>query len=77
MKVAVSIPDAVFEAAERLAERRRCSRSSLYAQALERLLAVSDHEEVTARLDAIYDREPSEIVPVLRAAQERALSDPW
>ena len=77
MKVAVSIPDAVFEEAERLAERLQCSRSSLYAQALERLLAVSDHKEVTARLDAVYDREPSEIVPVLRAAQEGALSDPW
>ena len=77
MKVAVSIPDAVFEAAERLAEHRRCSRSSLYAQALERLLADADADEVTARLDAVYADEPSQIAPPLSAAQERALTDRW
>lgn len=77
MKVAVSIPDAVFEAAERLAERRRCSRSSLYAEALEHLLALEDSEEVTARLDAVYADEPSEISGELLEAQRRALSDPW
>ena len=49
VKVAVSIPEAVFEAAERVAERRRCSRSSLYTEALERLLAHEDSKEVTAR----------------------------
>lgn len=77
MKVAVSIPDTVFEAAERLAERRRCSRSSLYAEALERLLAHEDSEEVTARLNAVYSDETSHLVPELLDAQRRALADRW
>ena len=35
MKTAVSIPDAVFDAAERLAERLGLSRSELYARAID------------------------------------------
>lgn len=77
MKVAVSIPDSVFEAAEELAARRQCSRSSLYAQALERLLAEVDADEVTDRLDAVYADEPTELDPALRDAQARALAQPW
>ena len=77
MKVAVSIPDAVFEAAERLAERRRCSRSSLYAEALQRLIADEDSEAVTARLDAVYTDEPSHISDELLEAQRRALTERW
>ena len=77
MKIAVSIPDTVYEAAERLAARRRCSRSSLYAEALERLLAQEDSEEVTARLNAVYSEEPSQISDELLEAQGRALKERW
>ena len=77
MKVAVSIPDAVFEAAEELATHRRCSRSSLYAQALELLLAEANGDDVTARLDAVYAGEPSSLDPAMRAAQERTLTHSW
>lgn len=77
MKVAVSIPDAVFEAAEELAARRKCSRSSLYAQALERLLVDADADDVTARLDAVHTEEPSDFDPRLRDAQARALAESW
>lgn len=78
VKVAVSIPDAVFEAVERLAERRRCSRSSLYAEALQGLLAAAERSEITARLDDVYANQPSEIEPILAEAQERAVGrPPW
>ncbi len=77
VKVAVSIPDPVFNAAEELAARRQCSRSSLYVQALERLLAEADGDDVTARLDAVYAEEPSGLDPALRDAQARALAEPW
>jgi len=73
----VSIPDAVFEAAEELAARRRCSRSSLYAEALERLLVEADDDDVTARLDALYAEMSSGLDETLREAQADALSDPW
>lgn len=77
MKVAVSIPDAVFEAAEELAARRMCTRSNLYAEALERLLAEADGDEVTARLDAVYAEVSSGLDETLKEAQADALSDPW
>ena len=77
VKVAVSIPDPVFQAAEELAARRRCSRSSLYAQALELLLADAGGDDVTARLDALYAEQPSDVPGDVRAAQERALAERW
>ncbi|MDE0605444.1 MAG: ChpI protein [bacterium] len=77
MKVAVSIPDAVFEAAEQLAARRGCSRSNLYADALERLLAEAEDDNVTARLDAVYAEVSSGLDETLKQAQADALSDSW
>lgn len=77
VKVAVSIPDAVFEAVEELAARRRCSRSSLYAEALERLLADTDGDDVTARLDAVYAGLSSGLDETLKQAQADALSESW
>ena len=77
MKVAVSIPDSVFEAAEELAARRQCSRSSLYAQALERLLAETDADDVTARLDAVHAEDSLALDPALRDVQARTLTEPW
>ena len=61
----------------RLAERLRRSRSRLFANARERLPADTDSEAVTARLEAIYSEEPSQVSAPLRAAQARALSDRW
>ena len=39
MKTAVSVPDELFEAAERQAERTKKSRSQLYAEAIAEYLA--------------------------------------
>ncbi|WP_419946598.1 hypothetical protein [Candidatus Poriferisodalis sp.] len=36
-----------------------------------------DQDDITRRLNAIYEREPSELDPVLRELQARALSDEW
>lgn len=57
MKTAVSVPDDLFERAERLAARTGRSRSALYSEALAEYLERVDDEvdEVTAALDAIYD----------------------
>jgi metal-responsive CopG/Arc/MetJ family transcriptional regulator len=54
MKVAVSIPDPLFEAADQVARRRKLSRSRLYAAALELLLDAEDDNDITARLDRVY-----------------------
>ena len=55
MKTAVSLPDAVFERAERLATRLGKSRSELYRDALALYLAAHDDDEVTAAMDRVVD----------------------
>ena len=51
MKTAVSIPDDVFEDAERLVSRLQTSRSKLYARALAEFVARHDDDRVTALMD--------------------------
>lgn len=78
VKTAVSIPDDVFEAADRLARRRRISRSALYAEALQLVLAEhTGDDDVTAQLDAVYADVDSALDPGLEAAQADALSESW
>ncbi|MGA9278512.1 CopG family ribbon-helix-helix protein [Ilumatobacter sp.] len=77
-KPAVSIPDAIFDAADRLAGRRRVSRSELYAQALRKMLDDEDDLEITARLDDIYASGAIETEPVVADGQHRFLDqDSW
>jgi len=59
MKTAVSVPDTVFERAEKLARRMRKSRSQLYSDALSEYVARHDPATVTAALDALYEAEDS------------------
>lgn len=69
MKVAISLPDPLFAAAEQLARRLRVSRSQLYAQALEEYLARRQDSRVTERLDAVYAAGQEPVDPALAAAQ--------
>ncbi len=55
MKTAVSIPDDVFEEADRLARRLQTSRSQLYARALAEFVARHDDDRVTAAMDRAID----------------------
>jgi hypothetical protein len=57
VKTAVSVPDELFEAGERLAARLGWGRSQLYARALEAFLAQSAEDEVTTRLDEVHGSE--------------------
>ena len=52
MKIAVSIPDPIFDEAERLAKRLNTSRSELYARALGRFVADHAPDRVTEAMDA-------------------------
>ena len=54
MKTAISIPDDVFEAADRLARELGQSRSRLYAQAVREYLARHSADSVTEALDAVW-----------------------
>lgn len=55
MKVAVSIPDAVFAEAELLAKRLNASRSEIYARALDAYVGNHMPDRVTAALDAMAE----------------------
>ena len=75
MKVAISLPDPVFDAAEQLAGRMHVSRSQLYAQAIAEFLAKRQGSRVTEQLDAVYAVEPATVDPALASAHHRALDD--
>ena len=75
MKVAVSIPDPIFEAAERLAKQRRVPRSQLFAEALREYVTRHGTEAVTARLNEVYGAERSALEKPLVEAQRALLSD--
>ena len=75
MKIAISVPDTVFEAGEHLARQLGVSRSQLYSDALATYLSARGAEEVTARLNALYAAQPSQIEPALQRAQLKNLPD--
>ena len=78
MKVAISLPDPVFRAAETLARRLKKSRSELYAEAIAEFVGARGAEALTARLNAVYDKESSAIDPALKYAQlERLSREAW
>lgn len=54
MKTAISIPDEVFRKGERLAKRRKISRSELYAIALAELLAAEPKDDLTRAYDSAF-----------------------
>ena len=74
MKVAVSIPDRIFEAAEQLAKQRCIPRSQVFAEALAAYIEMRGGEAVTALLNEIYDLEASNVDEGLAKAQFDSLS---
>ncbi|MEM8994229.1 MAG: hypothetical protein AAGF23_05490 [Acidobacteriota bacterium] len=55
MKTAISIPDPIFESAERLAEKLEKSRSQLYSEAIAAYVARHDPSTLTERINAVCD----------------------
>ena len=74
MKVAVSIPDPIFEAAEQLAKERNIPRSQVFAEALSVYLESRNSESVTTLLNEIYGRENSDVDDALTNAQFDAMN---
>jgi hypothetical protein len=62
MKVAISIPDALFKEAEAAAKALGISRSKLVQTALEAFLQRKREEKVTAALNRSFARHPPEEV---------------
>jgi metal-responsive CopG/Arc/MetJ family transcriptional regulator len=73
MKTAISIPDDVFESADELAEELGVSRSELYSTAVAEYLAKYKAQDVTAKLNEVYAKQPSGLPPEVRRAQARSI----
>ena len=74
MKTAISLPDDVFERAERLARRERRTRSALYAAALREYVARHEPDQVTEALnDVVGSIEPLD--PFTQAAGTQILDN--
>ena len=73
MKISVSVPDDVFEEAERLARRTKLSRSEVYSRALAEYVARHAPDRVTEAMDRALAEisEPAE--QFVRAASRRIL----
>ena len=73
MKTAISIPDDVFEEAERLADRLQTSRSQLYTRALAEFVARHDEDRVQAAMNAVVDEVGPASDDFVRAAARQTL----
>lgn len=73
MKTAVSVPNEVFERAERLAKRLELSRSELYSRALREYLARHTPDEVTQALDRLSEDLDTSADDFVREASRRIL----
>lgn len=69
MKTAISIPDAVFLRAEKLARQRKITRSALFTAAVDEYVQRHRGEDVTRQLNEIYEKEYSSLDPVLAKLQ--------
>jgi metal-responsive CopG/Arc/MetJ family transcriptional regulator len=69
MKVAISVPDPLFEAADALAAKLKKSRSQLYSEAVAAYLGAQGAEAVRRQLDAVCARVDSSPDPVMARLQ--------
>ncbi len=67
-KTAISIPDPLFRAAERVAKRQKVSRSRFYAKAVAAYLKSQSDQCITEGLNAAYATDDTSLDPDLTAA---------
>jgi metal-responsive CopG/Arc/MetJ family transcriptional regulator len=75
MKIAISVPDEIFEAGEHLAKQLGLSRSQLYADALSAYLSERGATAVTAKLNAVYAQESPKLDPAFVKSQLGRVAD--
>ncbi len=74
MKTAVSIPDEIFEQAERLARRTKRSRSDVYSRALAEYVARHEPDRITDAMDRAIAALDEPADPFASAAGRRTLA---
>ena len=74
MKTAISIPDDVFDQAERAAKRLGLSRSELFTRAIQTFLTTRAEESITKSYNAAFDdADTSDVDDFRRESTRRAL----
>ncbi|HLW76437.1 MAG TPA: hypothetical protein VKS01_05615 [Bryobacteraceae bacterium] len=71
MRTAVSIPDDVFKKADKLAKRKRKTRSQLYSDAVREYVLRHAPGEITKAMNRVIDQVGNEVDPFLTAAARR------
>lgn len=76
MKTAISIPDDLFEAAEKMAHKLKISRSELYQQAVSQFLVQHGSDMVRESLDRVYAKKSNRgLDPMIRAISEQIIKE--
>jgi metal-responsive CopG/Arc/MetJ family transcriptional regulator len=73
MKTAISLPDKLFIDADRYAKSHGYSRSQLFAEAVAQYLAQHPSDQVTKKLNEVYDSEPAELDQALATMQASSI----
>jgi metal-responsive CopG/Arc/MetJ family transcriptional regulator len=75
MKTAISIPDPIFKAAEKLARHLGMTRSRLYTKAVTEYIQKHKNDEVFEKLNEIYERESSSLDSTTQAIQWASIDE--
>jgi hypothetical protein len=73
MKTAISIPDEIFEQAERAAKRLGLSRSELFTKAVKEFLDQRSATNITRSYDAAFGDGEDDLIEFRRRASRQAL----
>ena len=82
MKTAISLPDKLYEEAEKTAHELGIPRSQLFARALEDFISLHKRENITERLNRVYSKiDQSEFTQLtnasIEAIREMTKNDAW
>jgi metal-responsive CopG/Arc/MetJ family transcriptional regulator len=78
MKTAVTIPDNIIKRADKLAKKRRISRSQLFTEAIESYLDEYEEEEIIRRINEVCEKADTSVDPVLMKMAVLSLpKDEW
>ena len=75
MKTAISIPDSIYKAAEKLTIHLGMTRSALYTEAIKKFLLEFRNDKITEKLNMVYENEYSELDPVLEKLQLASIEE--
>ncbi len=73
MKTAISIPNPIFHAAERMAHMLGISRSQLFTQAMSEYISAHKYQNITEQLNALYKENDTTLDRTLATLQAKSI----